>query len=520
MFNFSSDYNTVRMNSKLPKQELVSSVKAIANLDSLNLSNQIASGKSFLLEGNIIAKNQKGEVLLNTKAGNLILTDAKDLNKGDAVTLRVDNKNNQLSGRLVAINHRHYQDDKSSLQTKDTVNISQQSNNSKDQIVTAKLISQNHNNFQQIIDHFRSSPQHAEKFNNFLKTLLNLPNNEFNIKIEFGFNSNNLAKSGNDIITNLVKSLNLATQAKNSLNDSTNFNIRNENIGIKGEILKNHNGPPLIRTPLGLISLDSKVNLNNIQNITLTLQNIVASQAQLAGIAPSIDLAKNFYSKIYDNWQNFGKIINILKKHTTNHNYQKLISKLPTSDNNNMLQKLIAFSYAIRNGQLEDIFDNDTINDLELHGHKRLITDLTNDFKAVKQIFNNQRTDEMPWQAMLIPVYNQDEINYFRFFVKNSNKDENYKRFIIEVDLEYLPKLQIDGLYEVKEQQQKLFNLIIRHTDKLPNNLQSQIKQIYLDNQELVNISGQLKFEQVANFHINPVKEIKNQQFSDNNIII
>ena len=105
------------------------------------------------------------------------------------------------------------------------------------------------------------------------------------------------------------------------------------------------------------------------------------------------------------------------------------------------------------------------------------------------------------WQMSLILLFNGSDIDQVRLFMchhgKTSEDGENGEaeggvRFIIDLELDRLGRLQFDGLVQGKD---KRFDLILRSAGDLPQHVGNDIRQIFQDACELTGIKGGIVFQ-------------------------
>ncbi len=75
---------------------------------------------------------------------------------------------------------------------------------------------------------------------------------------------------------------------------------------------------------------------------------------------------------------------------------------------------------------------------------------------------------------------------------KENQSDKKGARFIIDLELSHLGRIQIDGL---TRKTNKNFDLIIRSERDLGNQIKKQINTIYLNFSKIMTFSGQISFQ-------------------------
>ena len=102
------------------------------------------------------------------------------------------------------------------------------------------------------------------------------------------------------------------------------------------------------------------------------------------------------------------------------------------------------------------------------------------------------------WKMSLIPLFNGSDIDQIRLFMRRHGEAEEEDedggtesgvRFIIDLELDRLGRLQFDGLVQGKD---KRFYLILRSAGELPRHIGDDIRQIFGDACELTGIKGEI----------------------------
>lgn len=97
-------------------------------------------------------------------------------------------------------------------------------------------------------------------------------------------------------------------------------------------------------------------------------------------------------------------------------------------------------------------------------------------------------------------MLNGSEIDLIQFFVRrNPEDDENEEsdeehgtRFVVDVDLSRLGRLQLDGLIHDRK---KRFDLIVRTDERLPADVQNGIREVFLQTGEWTGTEGGVTFQ-------------------------
>ncbi|MGA0393757.1 MAG: DNA polymerase III, partial [Rhodospirillales bacterium] len=101
------------------------------------------------------------------------------------------------------------------------------------------------------------------------------------------------------------------------------------------------------------------------------------------------------------------------------------------------------------------------------------------------------------WRHMLIPLNTGDAIEQIHMFMRQRKQEQEgggntETRFVIDVGLSRLGRIQLDGL--IGEQNKRL-DLIIRSQNPLPNQMQNDIRTIYVNTGGITGLTGGLSFQ-------------------------
>jgi hypothetical protein len=135
---------------------------------------------------------------------------------------------------------------------------------------------------------------------------------------------------------------------------------------------------------------------------------------------------------------------------------------------------------------------------------KEAINKLSEDFTKLKESFNiNIHEDQKDkWFNFNIPIYNEEKVQDQLISI---NKQSNgYIRFVIDLNLEAMGEIQLDGLIKLNAKTRNVenFDLALRFKNQLKGEIQSEIFDLFVLNQNLANLRGGLTFEQVAEFPV------------------
>ena len=126
-----------------------------------------------------------------------------------------------------------------------------------------------------------------------------------------------------------------------------------------------------------------------------------------------------------------------------------------------------------------------------------LASRISNDFNTLGRIADEPVNSD--WRVAMIPINSGAEIEQIRMLIRHHDTDEEENasgeqgtRFILDVDLSRLGRIQLDGL--VRDKGRKL-DLIIRSTDTLNDENRNEIRRIFTEAADLTGIRGSVVFQ-------------------------
>jgi len=176
---------------------------------------------------------------------------------------------------------------------------------------------------------------------------------------------------------------------------------------------------------------------------------------------------------------------------------QQLLNVLPRADAT-LSANVLFFIAALRGGDLRGWLGDAPIRTLE-RSRFNVLQRLKEDFGNLKRLADNVGAND--WRSTPVPFVNGQQIEQIRMSVRRDSDDQLNKerpgrdagiRFVIDLDLSKLGRLQIDGFVEEKI---KHFNLIVRTDKKFPRVFKNGIRAIFMELNESAGIKGGLSFQ-------------------------
>lgn len=151
------------------------------------------------------------------------------------------------------------------------------------------------------------------------------------------------------------------------------------------------------------------------------------------------------------------------------------------------------FIAALRAGDISGILGERAQNILKTQGKSGLLSRLTQEGNMINRTEQNQAE----WRSLTLPLAWENEIQKIALHYKHDypddseeKKGEKQTRFIFDLSLTRMGKVQLDGLHKDKR-----LNVIIRAENSFSQAMQATMKQAYHSTLEDTDLSGDLSFQ-------------------------
>lgn len=161
---------------------------------------------------------------------------------------------------------------------------------------------------------------------------------------------------------------------------------------------------------------------------------------------------------------------------------------------------MVAFTGAMRTGDSRGIIGDNTTKALDKAGRRDLAERLKADLSALSEEAGRP-VGGGDWRLHTLPFAHGGQVDPIHLFVRGTSGDDGRnqagsangdQRFILDFNLTSLGRLQLDGLVRRED---KLFDLIIRTGDPLPQQMRMDIMHIFTQASELVGTKGSVAFQ-------------------------
>lgn len=161
---------------------------------------------------------------------------------------------------------------------------------------------------------------------------------------------------------------------------------------------------------------------------------------------------------------------------------------------------MVAFTGAMRTGDARGIIGENTTKALDKAGRRDLAERLKADLSALSEE-SGRPVGGGDWRLHTMPFAHGGQVDPIHLFVRGASGGDTRnqagstngdQRFILDFHLTSLGRLQLDGLVRRED---KLFDLIIRTGEPLPQQMRMDIMNIFTQASELVGTKGSVAFQ-------------------------
>ena len=292
-------------------------------------------------------------------------------------------------------------------------------------------------------------------------------------------------------ITNILPPSQLSSGGGLPVTGSTNLSVGQFVTGVV--TMTNTQGHAVVQTHAGPINLATPSPLPPGTTISFLIT------APLSPVAPGNlggmgDLNAEVIMETH-RWPELDDAVRSLNESHPTLGQQVMSSILPKADTT-LAANIILLLAAIRGGDIKNWFGDAPVRALQ-RIKPELMSRLRDDFTQIGRLSDDNISSD--WRAFPVPFLNGQAIEQIRLFMKRNseNKDDeqapdNGARFVLDLDLTHLGRLQLDGLVRTDKKQ---FDLIIRTNNHLQQAMQNDIRNIFQKAVEQTGYNGGLTFQ-------------------------
>lgn len=172
------------------------------------------------------------------------------------------------------------------------------------------------------------------------------------------------------------------------------------------------------------------------------------------------------------------------------------------------------FLAAVRSGDVQNWLGDKAIETLRNLGKGDLITRLNQEFSGLSRA--NTDSSGSDWRLMNLPLMWQNDIHRAVVHYRKEERQQNetneggsQTRFVMDLSLTQIGKLQLDGLYQDSPVKGKRLDLVLRTEQGFSQNMKAEMRRLYKDALDETNITGELSFQDTPEHwvHITPTSE-------------
>ena len=252
-------------------------------------------------------------------------------------------------------------------------------------------------------------------------------------------------------------------------------------------------GATMVRSAVGHLLIPSETTL--VPGTTLTLE--IAGKPVPPEPGPMLHAPGPREKLLADRtWPNLDEAIHALAEANPQMAQQVLNTIVPQA-NTRLAANVLFFLSALRGGDLRTWLGDAPARTLQ-RTRADLIAKLGDDFSAAAKLANEPVSGD--WRVAVVPFYTGSEIQQVRLFLRARQDDEKdgdektqkETRFVVDLGLSNIGRLQLDGLVRDKN---KRLDLIVRTASPLPPRMRDDIRRLFEDSNALTGMKGGLSFQ-------------------------
>ncbi len=287
-----------------------------------------------------------------------------------------------------------------------------------------------------------------------------------------------------------------ATPAQSPVTSSLQITPITQNPSFTGVVVgTEQSGEVVVKTPIGMVKLPADITLP--QGTRLQLEAVQVARGEQAVGTGSASTPLPASSALQELATTLAAID--AKQGTS------ITHDLFPATNKQAAAKTLWFLVNVNNGDVSSWLGASAKKLLERPENRDLLGRLERSFASMKAGFSEPNS--AGWNNMLLPFHDGDKLRLAQLHIHRDNK-RNRKgtgqaedvRFVVEVELENIGDLQMDGLVRNladNEKKQKKLDLFIRTTLPLEVDIQQGITRIFTDSMEISGMDGALQFQTV-----------------------
>jgi len=173
-----------------------------------------------------------------------------------------------------------------------------------------------------------------------------------------------------------------------------------------------------------------------------------------------------------------------------------------------MAANILFFISALRGGDIRNWLGNQAGRRIQ-NNSPELYARLAEEYNQLGQSVRETNTGD--WRTTLIPLFNGSEFEFFQMNFRSGSNDPNKKdeedfaRFIVDLELSKLGRIQLDGLISSKGKQ---FDLFVRSAIPFTKSMRRDLIKIFSECIEITGLSGNIIMQSALQFIDIPVPKM------------
>ena len=252
-------------------------------------------------------------------------------------------------------------------------------------------------------------------------------------------------------------------------------------------------GQPIIQTAAGPLALATRTTLPPGSTVTFEITDTPVppgARLQLAATASRQELLMS------RDWQALREAVIVLQDAEPLAAQQVLNTAIPRPDAQ-LAANMLFFLAALRGGDIRAWLGDGPSRVLQRH-KPDLLSRLGEEFRTIGRMADEPVSGD--WRIAVVPFNSGEELKQVRVFMRRhgAQEDEDGEggdpgtRFIVDVELSRLGRMQLDGLVRGGD---KRLDLIVRSATPLPAHMRDDIRRIFQDACELTGMKGGATFQ-------------------------
>ncbi len=270
-------------------------------------------------------------------------------------------------------------------------------------------------------------------------------------------------------------------------------------------------GHTIVHTPGATVSINTAQSLPPGTEITFRVETTPQPPQDPKTLPPTLHREGMLASQTWPSLEESLRVLHEASPTTASQISNHVIPKL----NVQFTATALFFLSALRSGDVRSWIGDNAAKILE-KARPDAMKRLGDDFRAMGAIDEDasgpsRATD---WRGTLVPFQTQDGLEQIRLYTKqlhdeDDNEDQRVtgNRFLIDVTLSSMGRLQLDGMIEKME---KRLDLIIRTSHPLPPMVRNDMMELFTRSNEIVGMHGGMSFQAAPNGFIEMESQSRN----------